>query len=83
MGVVNLHEVREVLTLAREFRATRVKCDGIEVEMSPLAFVGEATPAGPPEAPACPCGHEATEHSPDGLCLRGCAIERCAVEERP
>lgn len=72
-----------IMDLMREKRALRVKVEGLEVELSPLAFpdAPSGAPAGrlpiPVDEARCPCGCPLSEHGDHGLCLNGCEEGKC------
>jgi hypothetical protein len=74
----------DLLELMAKHKALKVKTADFEVELHPVAFLDVAAPEAK-QGPfgdengegQCTCGHTLTEHSGDGLCLRGCSSDGC------
>ena len=76
-GQADLFE--RVLSLAVRYRAARVTCGAIVVEMHPSAFIVPDVRPAADDRDKCACGHSlAVEHRESG-CLRGCSEETCAA----
>ena len=63
------------------------KVGGLEMELHPsVESVSEPMPQQPPvpkeDADTCKCGHAHYAHQ-SGLCIHGCAVEKCVPEETP
>jgi hypothetical protein len=83
-GAVELTKVRELVVLMREVGATRVRMEGLEVELGPppAPEAQSAEKPDPPESrPRCACGHDWSEHG-DGGCLNGCDLARCGEPQK-
>jgi hypothetical protein len=83
VAVSEVDRLGAIMDLMREKRALRVKVEGLEVELSPLAFPDAPPVAGaqgkmpiPVEEARCPCGCPLAEHGEAG-CFNGCPDERC------
>ena len=87
---MDLRQLGEMIDLLRSkgvhrYKSAELATNGgelarLEVELfPPVDDTPEAKPG--PNPDACRCGHLSHEHGPDGLCLHGCDIERCAPEE--
>jgi hypothetical protein len=66
----------------------RIEREVLELELSPLAFMGAIEPAENHRAGAfsdqtgagmCRCGHALTSHGEHGLCLLGCGDDACEL----
>lgn len=79
--------LNEVIGIAKAARATKVKIDGIEIELDASAFpplpetapapVGEFGPV-PVTEEMCPCGEAKSDHNPTTGCAAGCPEWKCA-----
>lgn len=70
--------VSSLADMCRSKGVKHVKLDGCEMELGPL----DAAPMKDSprvDAETCACGHGLHAHNA-GLCLHGCAVEKCASE---
>ena len=86
MAMSETARLAAIMDLMREKRALRVLVDGLEVELSPLAFPDAPADAQgrmpvPEDEARCPCGCPLSEHGDHGLCLNGCDPGKCDASE--
>lgn len=81
----DLDDIRATIALMRETGATRLKSEGLEIELGPAPQppAPEPRPEKPETESLCACGCPTSLHGGAG-CLNVCSIERCLTSpQRP
>ncbi len=74
--------LERVLGIMARHHVLKLKMDGLELELHPLAFVKDIPTEqlldrDQPDAGMCRCRHSLTEHGEHGLCLNDCDPSSC------